>query len=86
MNDDWVDILDAVTREVVDECYGPTATGRCPGAAPDVVVCCAGRRIAPTGAGPEYWMMWVPRLAALPARFGAGVRRALTGRGCARDR
>jgi hypothetical protein len=60
MNEDRVDILDDVTHEVVDECYGPTATGCCPRTRPDGVVCCAGRRIAPTGAGPEYWMMWVP--------------------------
>jgi hypothetical protein len=60
MNEDRVNILDDVTHEVVDECYGPTATGCCPRTHPDGVVCCAGRRIAPTGAGPEYWMMWVP--------------------------
>jgi hypothetical protein len=60
MNEDRVDILDAITSELVDECYGPTATGRCPRTRPDGAVGCAGCRIAPTGAGPEYWMMWVP--------------------------
>ena len=59
MEDD-VDILDATTLEVVDHCYGPTAGTICPRSGPDGVVACAGRRIAPTDAGPEYSLLWVP--------------------------
>jgi hypothetical protein len=57
--DDAVDILDHDTLEVVDHCDGPVA-GRCPRASWDGVVACAGRRICPIDAGPEYAMLWVP--------------------------
>ena len=59
MSDDRVAILDNDTLEVVDCCYGPVG-GRCPRADVKGVVACAGRRIAPTDAGPEYQMLWIP--------------------------
>jgi hypothetical protein len=34
--------------------------GGCPMAGPDGVVFCHGCRVAPSGAGPEYWNLWVP--------------------------
>jgi hypothetical protein len=58
--DDVVDIVDPDTNEVVSHCVGPTAQGGCPGSGPDGVVLCAGCRIDPHGAGPEYWNLWVP--------------------------
>ncbi len=60
MTDNRVDILDDTTVEVLDQCYGPRADGRCPRAGWNGAVACAGRRIAPTEAGAEYWLMWVP--------------------------
>jgi hypothetical protein len=60
MTEDRVDILDETTREIVGHCYGPTAVGDCPGADADAVVACAGCRIAPTGGGAGYWLLWVP--------------------------
>jgi hypothetical protein len=60
MDDDRIDILDTVTSEPIDHCYGPTTGGSCRRMGPEGVVACAGRRIAPTGAGPEYWYLWVP--------------------------
>ena len=60
MSVDRVDILDDSTGERVASCYGPTAAGRCPHADSRGVVACAGRRIAPLAAGPEYWNMHVP--------------------------
>ena len=59
MSDDSVEILDNETLEVVDTCHGPVG-GRCPYADAHGVVACAGRRIAPADAGPEYQMLWVP--------------------------
>ena len=60
MTDERVDILDERTGEVVGECHGPTTDGTCPYSTPSGVVGCEGRRIAPTEAGSEYWMLWVP--------------------------
>jgi hypothetical protein len=55
-----VDIRTTATGDVVDHCYGPTLAGRCPRADQDGSVPCKGRRIAPLGAGPEFWLLWVP--------------------------
>jgi hypothetical protein len=55
-----VDILDPVTDEVVNHCYGPTEAGGCPGSGGDGVVLCNGCRVAAANAGPEYWNLWVP--------------------------
>lgn len=57
---DRVDILDPETDQVVDHCYGLTSEGRCPDANRDGVVLCNGRRVAPTGSGPEFWLILVP--------------------------
>ena len=57
--DDDVDILDDSTLEVVDHCDGPVG-GRCPLADASGVVACAGRRIDPAEAGPEYALLQVP--------------------------
>jgi hypothetical protein len=61
MSADRVDILSDSTGELVASCYGPTAVGSCPHADSRGVVACAGCRIAPVAAGPEYWNMSVPR-------------------------
>jgi hypothetical protein len=53
MSDQAVDILDDVTLEVVDHCYGPVG-GTCPKASVDGVVACAGHRIDPGDGRPEY--------------------------------
>jgi hypothetical protein len=55
-----VDILDSATGQVVDGCYGPTSAGACPRAGQNGVVPCNGQRLAPHGAGPETWLIWVP--------------------------
>jgi hypothetical protein len=55
-----VDIHDETTQHQVGHCDGPTPAGTCPNAGPDRVVACAGCRIAPHNAGPEYWLLWVP--------------------------
>ncbi|MEO8519018.1 MAG: hypothetical protein ABI438_07525 [Dermatophilaceae bacterium] len=55
-----VDILDADTDQVVDHCYGLTSGGSCPDANQDGIVPCNGRRVAPSGSGPEFWKVWVP--------------------------
>jgi hypothetical protein len=57
MTDNDVDILDAETYEVVRRCPGPVgnACGLTTG-----VVACAGYRISPANAGPEYNLLWVP--------------------------
>jgi hypothetical protein len=55
-----VDILDAETDQVVDHCYGLTARGFCPDANRDGIVPCNGRRVAPSGSGPEFWLVFVP--------------------------
>ena len=55
-----VDILDADTDRVVDHCYGLTAGGSCPDANRDGIVPCNGRRVAPSGSGPEFWLVLVP--------------------------
>jgi hypothetical protein len=54
MSADRVDILSDSTGELVASCYGPTAVGSCPHADSRGVVACAGCRIAPVAAGPEY--------------------------------
>jgi hypothetical protein len=59
MSDDGVDIVDDTTFAVVDHCDGPVA-GRCPRAGSDGVVACAGRRIDPADASPEYTLLQVP--------------------------
>jgi hypothetical protein len=48
-----VDILDNVTLEVVDHCYGPFG-GACSRAGVHGVVGCAGHRIDPGDGRPEY--------------------------------
>jgi hypothetical protein len=55
-----VDILDAETDQVVDHCHGLTARGFCPDANRDGIVPCNGRRVAPSGSGPEFWLVFVP--------------------------
>jgi len=55
-----VDILDAETDQVVDQCNGLTARGFCPDANRDGIVPCNGRRVAPSGSGPEFWLVYVP--------------------------
>jgi hypothetical protein len=55
-----VDILDESTMDVVDHCDGPEAGTICPRAGADRVVACAGHRIDPFGASPEYARMWIP--------------------------
>lgn len=40
-------ISDAVTGEKIDECAGPLNSGRCPRAAADGAIPCAGRRVMP---------------------------------------
>jgi hypothetical protein len=60
MSESQVDILDSATNEVVDHCYGPMAGGSCPRADWHGIVPCGGKRIAPLGAGPEWWLVWVP--------------------------
>ena len=55
-----VDILDPVTDEVINHCYGPTADGGCPMAGQNGLVACNGCRIAAQCAGPEYWRLLVP--------------------------
>ena len=59
MTDDLVEIIDNDTLEILDTCHGPVG-GRCPGSDERGVVACAGRRIAPVDAGPEYQMLWIP--------------------------
>jgi hypothetical protein len=59
MGDDGVDILDAITLDVVDHCDGPVG-GRCPHAGADGVVAYAGRRINPADGAPEYALLQVP--------------------------
>lgn len=56
-----VNILDPGTGAAVGRCDGPDETGVCSLVAADGVVACAGCRIAPTSAGPEHWLLWVPR-------------------------
>ena len=60
MSEARVDILDAVTGEVVDRCFGPTLAGACPRADRSGIVLCQGRRIVPLSHGPECWLRWVP--------------------------
>jgi hypothetical protein len=60
MSHSRVDILEPTGDEVVDHCHGPMLGGQCPGADRDGIVPCNGRRVAPLGAGPEYWLVWVP--------------------------
>lgn len=60
MNETRVGILDAVTDEVVNHCYGPTAGGSCSRAGRDGIVLCNGCRVAAPSEGPEYWRLWVP--------------------------
>jgi hypothetical protein len=55
-----VDILDPITDEVINHCYGPTTEGGCPLAGRDGIVACHGCRIAAPSGGPEYWNLWVP--------------------------
>jgi hypothetical protein len=55
-----VNILDPVTNEVINHCYGPTATGGCPLAAQNGIVACHGCRIEAPNAGPEYWDILIP--------------------------
>jgi hypothetical protein len=55
-----VDILDPITNEVVNQCYGPAREGICPQAGRNGVVLCQGCRVAGKKAGPEYWNIWVP--------------------------
>ena len=57
---DVVDIVDPITKEVINHCYGPTADGGCPRAGADGVVLCQGCRVCGPGAGPEYRNLWVP--------------------------
>jgi hypothetical protein len=60
MSEARVDILDDVTGEVVDHCFGPTLGGTCPRADEVGVVACQGRRIVPLSRGPECWLLKVP--------------------------
>jgi len=55
-----VDILDPVTDEVINHCYGPTAVGVCPMTDQNGLVACHGCRIAAQDSGPEYWKLLVP--------------------------
>ena len=55
-----VDIVDPVTNEVVDQCFGPTVESRCSRADRDGVVLCSGCRVAGRSEGPELWHLWVP--------------------------
>lgn len=55
-----VDILDPITNEVINHCFGPTADGGCPSAGRDGIVRCNGCLVAGPSAGPEYWNVWVP--------------------------
>jgi hypothetical protein len=57
---DRVDILDPGTGAAVGRCDGPDERGVCSEVAAHGVVACAGCRIAPTSARPEYWLLWVP--------------------------
>jgi hypothetical protein len=57
MTDHRVDILDTDTNELLGGCSGP-AGGACSIASG--VVGCAGCRIAPADASPEYALLWVP--------------------------
>jgi hypothetical protein len=59
MDDDGIDILDDRTLEVVDHCDGPVA-GICSRVRANGVVACAGRRIRPGDAAPEYMLLQVP--------------------------
>jgi hypothetical protein len=59
MDEDGVDILDDRTLEVVDHCDGPVA-GLCPYRHANGVVACAGFRIRPADAAPEYMLLQVP--------------------------
>jgi len=59
MDETRIDIL-AETGEIIDYCYGPNAAGQCPRAKGDRTVPCNGHRIAPLGAGPEFWLLYVP--------------------------
>jgi hypothetical protein len=60
MNETRVDFLDAATGETIDHCHGPTRGGGCPYADRNGIVPCNGCRIAPMGAGPELWLVYVP--------------------------
>ena len=55
-----VDILDPERDQVVDHCHGLTSWGLCPGANREGIVPCNGRRVAPSGSGPEFWLVFVP--------------------------
>jgi hypothetical protein len=55
-----VDILDPITDEVVNQCFGPTAQGSCSRAGLDGIVLCNGCRVAAASSGPEYWHLLVP--------------------------
>jgi hypothetical protein len=57
MNEARVDILDLVTRRVVDHCYGPTLAGGCPSASAVGTVACHGRLIVPLGEEPDHWLL-----------------------------
>jgi hypothetical protein len=59
MDDDGIDILDDQTLRVVDHCDGPVA-GLCPRRRADGSVACAGHRIRPADAAPEYMLLQVP--------------------------
>ena len=58
--DDDVDILDATALQVLDHCHGPTAGTLCSRPSVNGVVACAGHRILPMNASPEYSLLWVP--------------------------
>jgi hypothetical protein len=60
MNDTRVDIVDPLSGDIVDHCYGPTFSGQCPRLNQSGIPPCSGHRIAPLGAGPESWLRWVP--------------------------
>lgn len=60
MDETRVDVLDAATGEIVDHCDGPEPGGHCPFADLSGIVPCSGHRVAPLGAGPEYWLIFVP--------------------------
>jgi len=57
---DVIDILDPITDEIINQCFGPTGAGGCSRAGRDGVVLCQGCRVAGRSAGPELWHLWVP--------------------------
>jgi hypothetical protein len=58
--DDVVDIVDPATNKVITHCFGPSAEGQCPLAAPDGTVFCHGRLIEARNSGPECWNLLIP--------------------------